>query len=148
MTWVRAGGDNLESTLEDLELTTARTRPLEETLQVLSLGTVHLHQVCTCIKKNILTDQQLSGSFADREHRKWVEEAVVLPNNPYTTENIVRRWFLFYFFGCLFVQCDMILVVAIRGWRCFFICSFFTGEQKASPKSPLYPSGCLKYLLF
>ena len=33
----------------------------------------------------------LSGSFADREHRKWVEEAVVLPNNPYTTENIVRR---------------------------------------------------------
>ena len=36
----------------------------------------------------------LSGSFADREHRKWVEEAVVLPNNPYTTENIVRRSFL------------------------------------------------------
>jgi len=31
------------------------------------------------------------GSLADREHRKWVEKAVTLDNNPYTTENIVKR---------------------------------------------------------
>ena len=33
----------------------------------------------------------MSGSLADREHRKWRESAVVLNNNPYTEENITRR---------------------------------------------------------
>ena len=33
----------------------------------------------------------LAGSVADREHRKWVEKAVPLSNNPYTMENISRR---------------------------------------------------------
>ena len=49
----------------------------------------------------------MSGSFADREHRKWVEEAVVLPNNPYTTENIVRRFsflFLCRFYHLMWLQ--------------------------------------------
>ena len=31
------------------------------------------------------------GSVADRERRKWVENAVCLSNNPYSKENIVRR---------------------------------------------------------
>ena len=33
----------------------------------------------------------LSGSVADREHRKWVEKAVPLSNNPYTMEYITKR---------------------------------------------------------
>ena len=33
----------------------------------------------------------LAGSIADREHRKWVEKAVPLSNNPYSKENITRR---------------------------------------------------------
>ena len=33
----------------------------------------------------------LAGSLADREHRKWVEKAVPLSNNPYNMENITRR---------------------------------------------------------
>merc|ERR1711892_538279 len=33
------------------------------------------------------------GSLADREHRKWLENAVPMPNNPYTTENIILRKF-------------------------------------------------------
>ena len=32
-----------------------------------------------------------SGSLADREHRKWVENAIVLPNNPYSKECIEKR---------------------------------------------------------
>ena len=31
------------------------------------------------------------GSLADREHRKWVEAAVSLRNNPYSKENIDKR---------------------------------------------------------
>lgn len=31
------------------------------------------------------------GSVGERERRKWVEKAVPMSNNPYTTENIVRR---------------------------------------------------------
>ena len=38
-----------------------------------------------------MTNNFCPGSFADREHRKWEEKAVQLPNNPYSTENIVRR---------------------------------------------------------
>ena len=30
------------------------------------------------------------GTIADREHRKWIEEAVNLPNNPYSTENLTK----------------------------------------------------------
>ena len=30
------------------------------------------------------------GTIADREHRKWIEEAVNLPNNPYSTENLAK----------------------------------------------------------
>ena len=33
----------------------------------------------------------MTGSLADREHRKWIESAVVLNNNPYSEENITRR---------------------------------------------------------
>ena len=33
----------------------------------------------------------LTGSLADREHRKWLESAVVLHNNPYSEESITRR---------------------------------------------------------
>ena len=33
----------------------------------------------------------MAGSLADREHRKWLESAVVLTNNPYSEENINRR---------------------------------------------------------
>ena len=117
------------TTLEDLELTTARTRPLEETSQVLSLGTVPLHQVAfkayQVSRNNIW--MTLSGSFADREHRKWVEEAVVLPNNPYTTENIVRRWvFLFVVFVCLYF--------------CLFVSFFVGGFVKQSLYNGKYSS--------
>jgi len=31
------------------------------------------------------------GSIADREHRKWVEKAIPLSNNPYSMENITKR---------------------------------------------------------
>ena len=31
------------------------------------------------------------GSIADREHRKWTEQAVPLQNNPYSKESIERR---------------------------------------------------------
>ena len=33
----------------------------------------------------------MAGSLADREHRKWIESAVVLNNNPYSEQNITRR---------------------------------------------------------
>ena len=33
----------------------------------------------------------LPGSLADREHRKWMEAAVSLRNNPYSKENIDKR---------------------------------------------------------
>lgn len=33
------------------------------------------------------------GSLADREHRKWSQSAVVMSNNPYTSENIMLRKF-------------------------------------------------------
>ena len=32
-----------------------------------------------------------TGSLADREHRKWVENALALSNNPYSMENLTRR---------------------------------------------------------
>lgn len=31
------------------------------------------------------------GTIADREHRKWTENAIPLQNNPYSRENIERR---------------------------------------------------------
>ena len=31
------------------------------------------------------------GSLADREHRKWIDSAIKLRNNPYSKENIDRR---------------------------------------------------------
>ncbi len=31
------------------------------------------------------------GTIADREHRKWTEQAILLQNNPYTRESIERR---------------------------------------------------------
>ena len=33
----------------------------------------------------------ISGTIADREHRKWTEKAIPLQNNPYTKESIERR---------------------------------------------------------
>jgi hypothetical protein len=32
-----------------------------------------------------------SGTIADREHRKWTEQAIALQNNPYSRESIERR---------------------------------------------------------
>ena len=45
------------------------------------------------IGENILTcfNHSISGSQADREHRKWEEKAVSMTNNPYSMENIVKR---------------------------------------------------------
>ena len=33
----------------------------------------------------------LKGSFAEREHRKWIENAIELRNNPYSKESIEKR---------------------------------------------------------
>ena len=33
----------------------------------------------------------VSDTFAEREHRKWTENAIPLHNNPYSRENIERR---------------------------------------------------------
>ena len=34
---------------------------------------------------------QFSGTIAEREHRKWVEKAVPLSNNPYSKESLEKR---------------------------------------------------------
>ena len=39
----------------------------------------------------INTCSYITGSIADREHRKWTEKAIPLQNNPYTKESIERR---------------------------------------------------------
>ena len=31
------------------------------------------------------------GTIADREHRKWTEQAIALQNNPYSKESIEKR---------------------------------------------------------
>ena len=31
------------------------------------------------------------GSFAEREHRKWSQSTVLMPNNPYTMESAMMR---------------------------------------------------------
>ena len=33
----------------------------------------------------------MTGSIAEREHRKWSESAVAMPNNPYTQEKVWER---------------------------------------------------------
>ena len=33
----------------------------------------------------------MTGSIAEREHRKWSESAVAMPNNPYTQEKAWER---------------------------------------------------------
>ena len=33
----------------------------------------------------------LTGTFAEREHRKWIDNAVELRNNPYSKESIEKR---------------------------------------------------------
>ena len=33
----------------------------------------------------------ITGSIAEREHRKWSESAVAMPNNPYTQEKVWER---------------------------------------------------------
>ena len=43
------------------------------------------------IDANDDNDAPRPGTLADREHRKWVEQAVSITNNPYTRENIEKR---------------------------------------------------------
>ena len=40
---------------------------------------------------NFEINNSIVGSFADREHRKWSQSAVSMPNNPYTTESVMTR---------------------------------------------------------
>uniref|UniRef100_T1J5I3 chitin synthase n=1 Tax=Strigamia maritima TaxID=126957 RepID=T1J5I3_STRMM len=35
--------------------------------------------------------ESFHGSIAEREHRKWLNPTGVIPNNPYSTENLVKR---------------------------------------------------------
>ena len=35
--------------------------------------------------------EDYKGSIAEREHRKWSESAVAMPNNPYTQEKLWER---------------------------------------------------------
>ena len=39
------------------------------------------------------SDSPAPGSLADREHKKWSQSAVVMENNPYTSENVMLRKF-------------------------------------------------------
>ena len=43
--------------------------------------------------RQVLTEDYLlfSGTIADREHRKWIEKAVPLQNNPYSKESLEKR---------------------------------------------------------
>ena len=42
-------------------------------------------------KMSVNDSAPMAGSLADKEHRKWTENAVTMINNPYTRDNIERR---------------------------------------------------------
>ena len=71
----------------DTDVGETNTEDVEHSDELPTPGKINFsNQYRICINLN-------SGSLADREHRKWLENAVPMPNNPYTTENVILRKF-------------------------------------------------------